>query len=61
MKSVFLPLGDSSTNYNLVISATVKYGSSVARTSITTQVSQKYMFTMFKKNDIDRTRLLEML
>lgn len=47
MKSVFLPLGDSSTNYSLVIRAAVKHGSFVATTSITTQVSQKYI--MFKK------------
>ncbi|XP_062287305.1 polycystin-1-like protein 2 [Scomber scombrus] len=37
-KSVFLPLGDSSSNFNLGITATAKHKSFVARTTITTQV-----------------------
>ncbi|XP_037646091.1 polycystic kidney disease protein 1-like 2 [Sebastes umbrosus] len=38
VKSVFLPLGDSSSNYNLVIRATAKNSSFVARTTITAKV-----------------------
>uniref|UniRef100_A0A7N6C1Z9 Polycystic kidney disease 1 like 2a n=1 Tax=Anabas testudineus TaxID=64144 RepID=A0A7N6C1Z9_ANATE len=41
VSSVFLPLGDKDTNYSLLITATVQHGSFVARTSVTTQVSQK--------------------
>ncbi|CAK6964402.1 polycystic kidney disease protein 1-like 2 [Scomber scombrus] len=37
-KSVFLPLGDSSSYFNLGITATAKHKSFVARTTITTQV-----------------------
>ncbi|KAM9346888.1 polycystin-1-like protein 2 [Symphorus nematophorus] len=37
-KSVFLPLGDSSSNYNLIITAAAKNSRVVASTTITTQV-----------------------
>ncbi|KAK2906286.1 hypothetical protein Q8A73_010229 [Channa argus] len=38
VKSLFLPLGDKSSNYNLVITATVKQGNLVDTTTMTTQV-----------------------
>uniref|UniRef100_A0A8D3E2G5 Polycystic kidney disease protein 1-like 2 n=1 Tax=Scophthalmus maximus TaxID=52904 RepID=A0A8D3E2G5_SCOMX len=40
--SVFLPLGDNQSNYNLIITATAKNDSFVVGTNITTQVCQKY-------------------
>ncbi|XP_068592767.1 polycystin-1-like protein 2 [Cebidichthys violaceus] len=38
VKSVFLPLGDSSSNYNMIITATAKHGSFVCSTTITAKV-----------------------
>ena len=40
--SIFLPLGDSGSNYNLNIAATVKKDSFVASTTITAQVGQNH-------------------
>lgn len=41
VKAVFLPLGDSSSDYKLIIKAKARYKGFVIETTITTQVGQK--------------------
>lgn len=42
VETVFLPLGDKSYNYSLIISATAKNSSYVTSTTIKTQVCQNH-------------------
>ncbi|XP_042283303.1 polycystic kidney disease protein 1-like 2 [Thunnus maccoyii] len=53
VKSVFLPLGDSSSNYNLIITATAKNNGFVANTTITTQVLDS---TAASSSSVDRLK-----
>ncbi|KAM7380789.1 hypothetical protein PAMP_004062 [Pampus punctatissimus] len=55
VKSVFLPLGDSSSNYNLIIKATAKHSSFVERTTITAQVLDTTEATSSSVNHLQAT------
>ncbi|KAK2839552.1 hypothetical protein Q5P01_013292 [Channa striata] len=53
VKSVFLPLGDKSSNYNLIITATVKKGSLVVSTTMITQVKDYTASSGSSGNDLE--------
>ncbi|XP_035813867.2 polycystic kidney disease protein 1-like 2 [Amphiprion ocellaris] len=52
VKAVFLPLGDSSASYNLVITATAETGSFAVKTTITTQVRDSKDNSGFSVDDL---------